>query len=55
MTFQWSALIIDEGHRLKGENSTLAKELRGLQVASYPGFCVVIGPPLDCFVGGTFK
>lgn len=44
MGFDWSALVIDEGHRLKGENSTLAKELRSLQVASSARFCCAWSP-----------
>jgi hypothetical protein len=36
MKFKWSALIIDEGHRLKGEGSLLARELRTLGVGLEP-------------------
>ena len=32
LRFEWSALIIDEGHRLKGESSQLARELQTLRV-----------------------
>lgn len=42
--FEWSAVIVDEGHRLKSETSLLARELRTLGVRLWVwGLCLVVG------------